>query len=120
MARYFESWLLRNAGIFPAPDACPECGRELDGGAALSASGEGLVCRDCGRRAFGATPVSVAAVEFWRRIGRENIDSMAARPPARAVLAEVAAASGRIRRHFLQHEVRSLMVMERTLAGLEP
>jgi len=119
VARYFESWLLRTAGIFPPPDACPECGREIDGGAALSASGEGLICRDCARRAFGAAAVSPAAVDFWRRIGRENIDSMAARPPAPAVLAEVAAAAGRIRRHFLQHEVRSLMVMERTLAGLE-
>ncbi len=119
MARYFESWLLRTAGIFPPPDACPECGREIDGGAALLASGEGLICRDCARRAFGAAAVSPAAVDFWRRIGRENIDSMAARPPAPAVLAEVAAAAGRIRRHFLQHEVRSLMVMERTLAGLE-
>jgi DNA repair protein RecO (recombination protein O) len=120
VARYFESWLLRTAGIFPPPDACPECGSGLEGGAALLASGEGLVCRDCARRAFGASPVSPSAVDFWRRIGRENIDSMASRPPAPAVLAEVAAAAGRIRRHFLQHEVRSLMVMERTLAGLAP
>ena len=45
VARYFESWLLRTAGIFPPPDACPECGREIDGGAALSASGEGLTLR---------------------------------------------------------------------------
>ena len=44
---------------------------------------------------------------------------MAADPPSPEVLAEVASAIGRIRRHFLQHEVRSLTVMERTLAGLE-
>ncbi len=44
---------------------------------------------------------------------------MAANAPPAAVLAEVAEAIGRIRRHFLQHEVRSLMVMERTLAGLD-
>jgi len=44
---------------------------------------------------------------------------MAAAPPKPAVLAEVATAVGRIRRHFLQHEVRSLMVMERTLAALD-
>ena len=119
VARYFESWLLRTAGIFPPPEACPECGGELEGGAALLSSGEGLICRECARRAIGATAISAAAVDFWRRIGRENIPTVAERPPRPAVLAEVASATGRIRRHFLQHEVRSLVVMERTLAGLD-
>lgn len=119
VARYFESWLLRTAGIFPPPVECPACGRDFAGGAAILASGEGLVCRDCARAAHGGAPVSAAAVAFWRRIGRENIEAMAADPPSPAVLAEVASAIGRIRRHFLQHEVRSLTVMERTLAGLE-
>ncbi len=119
VTRYFESWLLRSAGIFPPPFACPQCGREIDGGASLLASGEGLICRDCARGTAGGVPVSAGAVQFWRRIGRENIESMAASPPSEAVLAEAASAVGRIRRHFLQHEVRSLMVMERTLAGLE-
>ena len=119
VARYFESWLLRTAGIFPPPDACPQCGRELEGGASILASGEGLICRDCARSAHGAEAVSAGAVDFWRRIGRENIERMADTPPKPAVLAEVATAVGRIRRHFLQHEVRSLMVMERTLAALD-
>lgn len=119
VARYFESWLLRSAGIFPAPVECPQCGRGFEGGAALLGSGEALTCRDCTRSAHGALPVSAAAIAFWRRIGRENIEAMAADPPLPHVLAEVAAVVGRIRRHFLQHEVRSLMVMERTLAELE-
>ena len=119
VARYFESWLLRTAGIFPPPDACPQCGRELEGGASILASGEGLICRDCARSAHGAEAVSAGAVDFWRRIRRENIERMADTPPKPAVLAEVATAVGRIRRHFLQHEVRSLMVMERTLAALD-
>lgn len=119
VARYFESWLLRSAGIFPPPVECPQCGRELAGGAAILATGEGLICRDCARSAHGAAAVSAGAIAFWRRIGRESIDAMAANPPSAGVLAEVAAAIGRIRRHFLQHEVRSLTVMERTLAELE-
>ncbi len=118
VARYFESWLLRTAGIFPPPVECPLCGRELEGGAAILASGEGLICRDCARSAQGTIAVSAAAVTFWKRIGRENIDAIAAKPPAPAVLAEVASLVGRMRRHFLQHEVRSLTVMERTLAEL--
>jgi DNA repair protein RecO (recombination protein O) len=119
VARYFESWLMRSAGIFPPPVECPQCGRGFDDGASLLASGEGLICRDCARAAHGGTRVSAGAIDFWRRIGRENIEAMASNAPPEAVLAEVAEAIGRIRRHFLQHEVRSLMVMERTLAGLD-
>ncbi|MEO8276328.1 MAG: DNA repair protein RecO [Thermoanaerobaculia bacterium] len=118
VARYFESWLLRSAGIFPPPIECPLCGRSFEGGAALPASGEGLICRECARGASGVTAVSPGAVQFWRRIGRENIESISADPPSVAVLAEVAAAIGQIRRHFLQHEVRSLAVMERTLESI--
>jgi DNA repair protein RecO (recombination protein O) len=118
VARYFESWLLRTAGIFPPPFECPQCGRAIEGGASLLASGEGLICRECARATSGGIAVSAGAVQFWKRIGRENLESMAANPPQPAVLAEAASAVGRIRRHFLQHEVRSLMVMERTLAGL--
>jgi DNA repair protein RecO (recombination protein O) len=119
VARYFESWLMRTAGVFPPPVECPQCGRGFESGAYLLASGEGLICRDCAGAAHGASRVSAGAIEFWRRIGRENIETMAANPPSVGVLAEVAESIGRIRRHFLQHEVRSLMVMERTLAGLE-
>ncbi len=43
---------------------------------------------------------------------------MAERPPAPAVLAEVEEVAGRIRRHFLQGEIRSYQVLRRTLAGL--
>lgn len=119
VARYFESWLMRTAGVFPPPVECPQCGRGFEGGAYLLASGEGLICRECARAGQGVSQVSAAVIDFWRRIGRENIEAMAATPPPASVLAEVAEAIGRIRRHFLQHEVRSLMVMERTLAGLE-
>jgi hypothetical protein len=43
---------------------------------------------------------------------------MASSPPPPAVLSEAEEVSGRIRRHFLQHELKSLTVMERTLDGL--
>jgi DNA repair protein RecO (recombination protein O) len=116
--RYFESWLLRLTGIFPPPDGCPACGEPLAGGAALAASGEALLCRRCSRENAGALPVSGAAVDFWRRIGRESLARMAESPPSAATLAEVEEVVGRIRRHFLQGEIRSYRVLQRTLAGL--
>jgi DNA repair protein RecO (recombination protein O) len=117
--RYFESWLLRLAGIFPPPDHCPTCGRPLAEGAALAASGEALLCRGCARENAGALPVTPAALEFWRRIGRESLVRMSGSPPSAATLAEVEEVAGRIRRHFLQGEIRSYQVLRRTLAGLE-
>jgi len=116
--RYFESWLLRLSGIFPPPETCPTCGAPLAAGAALAASGEALLCRRCSRENAGALPVSDAALEFWRRIGRESLARMAENPPARATVAEVEEVVGRIRRHFLQGEIRSYRVLQRTLAGL--
>ncbi|MEZ5313106.1 MAG: DNA repair protein RecO [Thermoanaerobaculia bacterium] len=113
---YYESWLLRLAGIFPPPIECPQCGRDLEGGAALPASGETLLCRTCAGP--GALRVGPAAIRFWRRIGRENLAAMAASPPSAEILVEVGEVVGRVRRHFLQHEIRSLTVMDRTLGGL--
>lgn len=117
--RWFESWLLRLAGIFPPPDACPGCGEAFDGGALLAASGESLLCRRCAGENGGGLPVSAAAIEFWRRIGREAPAALAERAPARSTLAEVEEVTSRIRRHFLQSEIRSYLVLRRTLAGLE-
>lgn len=119
IVRYFESWLLRLAGIFPPPDDCPHCGRPLAEGAALAASGEALLCRACARENAGARPISAAALEFWRRIGRQSLAQMSERPPEVATLDEVEEIVGRIRRHFLQTEIRSYQVLRRTLAGLE-
>ncbi|MGH7336061.1 MAG: DNA repair protein RecO [Myxococcota bacterium] len=118
VVRYFESWLLRLAGIFPAPGECPTCGRSLADGAALAASGEALLCRSCAGENRGALPVSAAALEFWRRIRRESVVRMAARPPARETLAEIEEIAGRIRRHFLQGEIKSYQVAKQTMKSL--
>lgn len=118
VVRYFESWLLRLAGVFPPPDHCPQCGEPLANGVALAPSGEALLCRRCAGENPGSLPVSSGALEFWRRIGRESLTTMAERPPAPAILAEVEEVAGRIRRHFLQGEIRSYQVLRRTLAGL--
>jgi len=116
--RYFESWLLRLTGIFPPPETCPSCGAPLAEGAALAPSGETLLCRRCARENEGALAVSPAALDFWRRIGRQGLPKMAEDPPARRTLAEVEEVAGRVRRHFLQSEIRSYQVLKRTLDGL--
>ena len=65
----------------------------------------------------GTRPVSAAAVEFWLRAGRESLSRLAERPPGRAVLDEAGEVLGRVRRHFLGNELRSLDVLRRTLGA---
>jgi DNA repair protein RecO (recombination protein O) len=116
-ARYFEAWVLRLAGVFPAPDACPSCGGPFPPeGAMLPRTGEALLCLDCG--GLSGFSVSPAALDFLRRIGRESLPRVAERPPSHAVLRQAEDLAAQVRRHFLQHELRSYEVIQRTLAHL--
>lgn len=137
-ARYFESWVLRLAGIFPAPHECPSCGRTFGpAGAVLPTVGDGLICADCasgGHAGPGpddlAEPGGVAGpggsrgmtvgpevIELLARMGRESLPELADRPPAPGAVAGLEAVTARVRRGFLQRELRSHGVMQRTLQG---
>jgi DNA repair protein RecO len=117
-ARYFESWILRLAGVFPAPHACPSCGSPFPPeGAMLPRSGENLLCLDCGGRS--GLSVSPAALDFLCRIGRESLPVIAGasgQPTPAAVLRQVEDLCAQVRRYFLQRELRSYDVIQRTLA----
>jgi DNA repair protein RecO (recombination protein O) len=114
--RYYELWVLRLAGVFPGVEACLACGRDLAAGAVLTAAAEGLVCRRCGT----GLEIGPAVVEFLRRSARENLESLERRPPEASTLALAAEVSARIRRNFLQHELKSVRVIRETLDGLPP
>ncbi len=116
--RYYELWVLRLAGVFPAASECLECSRDLAAGAVLPPGGEGLVCGRCGGGR--GLEIGGGAVELLRRSARENLVALGARPPAKSVLAEVGELSARLRRSFLQHELKSARVIRETLAGLPP
>lgn len=114
VARYFETWVLRLQGIFPPPTECPHCGRDLAGGASLQASGEALLCRSCaGADALRLSPEVVA---FLRHSGQRNLAAMAAEPPSEATLERVEEVCARVRRRFLQRELRSVRVLRRVAA----
>lgn len=120
-ARYFEFWILRLAGVFPSPKACPNCGRPFvsddgEAGAVLPPSGETLLCFDCGGRSgYVARPETL---ELLRRMGRESLPAAAESPPSKRLLREVEEICARVRRSFLQRELRSYDVIQKTRAAL--
>ena len=113
--RYFEAWVLRLAGIFPPPWACPTCEREYDlEDVVLPNGGEGLVCGKCGR-GHGSVEIGRGTLEFLRIIGSLGLPELAGlEPPTAATLDQVEAVCARIRREFLQHELKSYGVIRET------
>ena len=120
-ARFFEIWMLRLAGVFPSPVECPACGREMEAarGAVLPASGEGLVCAGCGAPGGLAPPGALAVppevLALLERFGHVRLAELASEAPPAADLATVEQIAARVRRAFLQHELKSYGVMQRTL-----
>ncbi len=111
-ARYFEAWMLRLAGVFPTPLECPSCGRDLATGAVLAPGDEGLTCRECSPE---GRSVSAGAILLLRRMRVQSVQQIASDPPDRGEIDEIETICGRIRRAFLQHELKSYRVMRETL-----
>lgn len=125
-ARYYESWLLRLAGVLGVSEECPSCGRVFSEktaagdvlGAALPASDETLLCSDCA--GAGGHPVSAEALAFLRAISASSLVRMSREVPPSRILREMEDLNSRIRRTFLQQELNSYQVMRKTLASLPP
>ncbi len=116
-ARYFEVWVLRLNGIFPTPKECPLCGRAIEDQVVFLESEAALVCPSCseGHRRIDVGP---AELEFLWRSARENLEQMSKRPTAPAALAKIEMLCARVRRNFLQSELKSYRVMKETLASI--
>jgi DNA repair protein RecO (recombination protein O) len=77
LARYFEYWLLRLEGVYPAIAACGACGHPLQQcGASLAPGGDALVCLSCAPR--GDADLSPAALAFVREAARQPPTALAA------------------------------------------
>ena len=122
-ARYFEAWVLRLSGIFPSPRECPVCGRPFVGGAVLPPGGDTLLCFECGaggggRGGPGGFMVGPETLAFLRRLGRESLETLALDAPGPQVLRQAEELCCRVRRQFLQRELRSYEVIHKTRMGL--
>jgi DNA repair protein RecO (recombination protein O) len=108
LARYFEYWLLRLEGVYPAIDGCPRCRRPvLAQGAALV--DRGYVCLDC---AAGGQPLSRAAMTFLAEAGRRTPAAAAAAGAPAAALRELERVHARLIAEHLERPLRSSRVVK--------
>src|SRR3954447_22134620 len=78
LARYFEYWILRLQGVYPALGSCPGCGEPLAAGAVMPAADDIFVCRVCAPA--GGCAIGVDALRFLKAAGATAPDSLAALP----------------------------------------
>jgi DNA repair protein RecO (recombination protein O) len=109
LARYFEYWLLRLEGVYPALDRCPHCDRAtLDNGAVLDTRERALVCGDC---AHAGPTLSRDAIAWLRGLGtRKPADLASDALPARA-LDDIEQVHRQLIALHLDKELRSTRVM---------
>ena len=92
LARYFECWLLRLQGVYPAEVACGQCGLDFGpaDGAFLGAEGHGFVCRGChGAQGTDDRYLSAPALAFVRSARRARPSEAGTLGASPAVLREL-------------------------------
>lgn len=118
-ARYFEAWVLRLAGIFPPPVECPACGEPFAGQALLPPNGDALLGPECAAPGPDTLAAGPEVLGFLRVIQSRRLQDLAEHPPAAETLRVVEELCRRVRRGFLQRELRSYEVIRRTRAQVE-
>lgn len=110
LARYFEYWLLRLEGVYPALDVCPRCGRRtLADGAVLEARDRSYVCAEC---AGSGPKLSRDAVAFLRSAGGTSPGDIGAVGVSARALREIEQVHHRLIATHLEKELRSARVVK--------
>jgi DNA repair protein RecO (recombination protein O) len=79
LARYFEYWLLRLQGVYPATGSCPGCRETLADGAVMPPRDHVFVCRRCAPPG-GGTTLGAEAMQFLRSaqsVSPDRLDTLA-------------------------------------------
>jgi len=109
LARYFEYWVLRLEGVYPALDVCPRCGRAtLSQGAWLAMADRTYVCLECGQ---GRPRLSSEAVAFLGSLASRTPADAAASTVSSRVLKEIEDVHDRLMALHLEKELRSARVV---------
>ena len=110
LARYFEYWILRLQGVYPALSVCPGCGGPLEAGAVMPPREHMFLCRRCASAGHG-TDISGEALRFLRAAGRtapERMDTLVLDARASRELETV---HRRLLNTHLEKELKSVRVL---------
>jgi DNA repair protein RecO (recombination protein O) len=108
LARYFEYWLLKLEGVYPALDRCPHCEKPFEGSVRFDARESAYVCGDC---AHAGPALSTEALRFLRGAGRRRPESIASDPPPARALLEIERVHRQLITVHLDKELRSARVV---------
>lgn len=108
LARYFEYWLLRLQGVYPA-FACGGCGGALESGATLPPREDAFLCRGCAPS--GGTRLSPEALQFLRAAGRLSPGQLTELAPGGTALRDLEGLHTRLFGVHLEKELKSARVL---------
>ncbi len=108
LARYFEFWLLRLEGVYPALQGCARCGQTLADGAVLDTGDWQFVCARCGH---GALRVSKEAFRWLRVAATATPAAVTDAGADGTVLRELEMVHARLIAMHLERDVRSARVV---------
>ncbi|NQW04134.1 MAG: DNA repair protein RecO [Acidobacteria bacterium] len=108
LARYFEYWLLRLEGVYPALGGCARCGESLAAGAVLVTGEWHMVCRGCGT---GPLKVSREAMAILRQLATWTPAAVTQSGADVGALRELEAVHARLIAMHLDKDLRSARVV---------
>lgn len=110
LARYFEYWILRLQGVYPALVACPGCGSALEAGAVMPPREHMYLCRRCGHAGNG-TDIGAAALRFLRAAAKTAPEDMERLELDVRSSRELETAHRRLLNTHLEKELKSVRVL---------
>ena len=110
LARYFEYWILRLQGVYPALTICPGCGAAFDGLAVMPPREHLFVCRRCAPGSNGTT-IGREALRFLKAAGAARPDGLASLVLPAAAERELETAHRRLLNLHLEKELKSARVL---------
>jgi DNA repair protein RecO len=109
LARYFEYWLLRLQGVYPAL-ACADCQRSLASGAVMPPRAHAFACRRCAPLSSG-TALSSGAMRFLASAGSIGPDRLESLALPQKASRELETAHRRLINLHLEKELKSARVL---------